>query len=521
MRAWRRTWILCLLFVPACGECGCERASTVHEINGLTLTVRAVHYRGVGVEGAGGHGFGILWPTLEDEGVGLTVQVDERPEVPIGRRSSGDEETLAAAVEVQVSEDAQHIACRPDDTSSWRVLHLLPLGTPFYGPVMEIEGEPDLSAYETPEQIALAMLRGPPGSLGERALLWQALEEQAPSDALDLAVLPHWPTSERAHDIVLVRLRAEATRPFRDAVRERALAEVGPPPSPAPAEYTVPPSERRAALIRAYAVISAHGRHAMGALDDRMIAELSARAQDGLPIGYPLLEWLHHRFQDESPFDGAPPMSEDRKARAVAAGRGMLERRYVREGVLESAEPRGPRGEQDRLAELVTTLGAASDRAWFHDLALASFPTPDPIPTLHVARGYRGAISHDWKARANAAALTALDDASVRVTSTEILLALDAPPPSIDRAFDALLHANQRPRLIRENLEHTSEPWRRRTVAWCVETRPWDREDSLGELRATCLAIAVDLTDCDSARALATDYERRRLPRECREGAPE
>ena len=506
-----------------CGDVTCASHEVVHELNGRRVQISAQHRAGVGIGLAGApHAFAIAYPTWEDSGIHISMTVDDRPPVMVGHESDGDLEEIAAAVEIAVSDDGLHVASRHGER--WQVFHLLPKGTPFDAPGPETTGDAiDLSTYGTPEEIAIEVLEDEAHGHGAPfELLLRALGDQDPSPALDRALLHGWPGA-RHQSLVMSRLTHEATGDeFREATFERAKEVIA--EHEALAVLTAEQQQNESALIEALVVL---GPERVAWLDERMVAQWEAQEGDLPPR---VFTYFSARRDERRPFANAEPMAEPLRARAAAAARRWLEAHHVSDGRFQSIAPTASAAWGVAI-HYVAHEGTDEDERWLHDVLLASWPGAEESPQVHdtvvsVARGRLGAPTDAWERDALRAAERALGGERVR-DATDLLLALDAPPASIDRAFDASIASGRGGiQLVRANTDRASPAWKRATVARAraAETpagSDYEARASASALRELGFDLAVELEDCEAMNELAERHvQRERIPASCAPAAP-
>ena len=519
-----RLWLVAIAAI-GCGETTCSSHEVLHEQNGRRVTISAQRRAGVGLGGVGApHAFGIVYPTWEDGGIRIMMTIDDRPAVLVGHQDDGNLEELAAAVEVAVSEDGLHVASRHGER--WQVVHLLPKGTPFDAPGPEVTGgDVDFASFRTPEEIAIAVLEDESQGYGAPfELLLRALADQDPSPALDRALLHGWP-GDRHQSLVMGRLQHDAVSDeFREAVFERAKEVIA--AHEALDELTSDQMQNETAVIETVAVL---GPERLAWIDERMVAQWEARAG-----AMPHRVWVYFsaRRDGRRPFANAEPLSGPLRARVAAGGRRWLEAHHVTEGrfrPFEQLEPAPWRTAIDYVAD----EGTDEDEVWLHDVLLASWPVEGNFRHVHdavvaAAVGRLGTPSDAWKDRALRAAERGIEGEHLR-DATDLLLALDAPEATIDRAFDALLDRGRHEdtAVIRSSAERASERWRRATVARARATEMpppgpgYDARARAAAIRELGFDLAVGLGDCEAMNELvARNVQRERIPPSCAPPAP-
>lgn len=512
---------LALSLMAAGCQCAMSSAEAVHEENGRRVRIGVEHRAGIGVGAIGApHAFGILHPTWEDSGIRIVMNVDERPAVLVGHAPQGEVEAIASAVEVAVSKDGAHVAARYQ--GPWVVFHLLPNGTPFDAPGSQVDAEQvDFAAFGTPEDIAVALLSDPDQGHGASwELFFEAVAAQDPSPRVDRALLLGWPDGRRHREVVGQRLaHPNATEALREDVFERAKDAVARYEAVAPSF----PLDRQAELA-VFGAFAKLGPERLAWLDERIVTRWEA-PEELLPSR--LASFMSSRLRSRGPFEGCTRMAAPLRARAAAASRRWLTAGLVRDGVLREL------GRNEGtvflvLVEWVALEGTPEDARWLHELLLASWPHPGSLRHVHVAvlnvvRGELGVPDPDWRRRALEAAEAALETEYLHDGLT-LLLELGAPPPSLERAFDAAIERGGIVELglVKRHHVRASEAWRRDAVRRILampepaSSAPYEARHRHGNVRELGFELALAVEDCAALDALAPNgLARERIPASC------
>lgn len=238
------TYVLSLTACQDCTWCAPD-AERVRQIGEHRVKVLAEGTRRFGVDGVGApHAFGVLWPTIEGYGYTVHLALDDREEIELGTASFSEErmpteaelQTLADAVEVTLSSNAEHLAYRKDATSGWRVLHVLSHGRPFdskhsdrFARDVIAASDLDLASLPPAQSIALEILASPQERARANAL-WRALEVMPPGPPWDEAMLAIWPEDEHTQPMMERRAHPHAggLPAFRAKLLEKALGLITP-----------------------------------------------------------------------------------------------------------------------------------------------------------------------------------------------------------------------------------------------------------------------------------------------------
>lgn len=241
-----RSALLIVLAVAGVAACDIDcswfapDAERMRSVDGHAIRVEAQGTRHVGVDAiAAPHAFGVLWPVIDGYGYELSLRLDDRPEVGLGQATIGEErlpteaelQVFADALEVGLSSDGDHLAYRRDDTTGWRVLHLLSVGIPFAsnesdalaGSVVAADAL-DFAAFPRAQVIALRMLADSSGAPRAPGCVARG-ERAAGRRTLGCRVARDWPDEERAYDGLrrCVAPGSGSTDAFRRAAIAKAL----------------------------------------------------------------------------------------------------------------------------------------------------------------------------------------------------------------------------------------------------------------------------------------------------------
>jgi hypothetical protein len=169
--------------------------------------------------------------TTDGYGIEVTIEVDDRGEVSLGRRSGlpeepsdDDLEDVLSLVEVRLAKNHQHVAGRFN--SKWSVYHLLAAGPPFSSATTDWSkpSAPDLDALPAALEVALTNVRD--DLLWHNENMWRAMAASPTHEPLDLAMLERWPSStDWVHAAVMRRAAASSgvSARWRKDARTRAF----------------------------------------------------------------------------------------------------------------------------------------------------------------------------------------------------------------------------------------------------------------------------------------------------------